>query len=90
MLFRSLVLGVFAWPRSTKTGVCSGLTVGLIITILFTFVWVHPLGIHAGIWGLIFNLPISILVSLATQPAKRETLDKFFEKEFLDSAYETV
>ena len=63
---------------------------GLTVTILFTFVWVHPLGIHAGIWGLIFNLPVSILVSLLTKPAKRETLDKFFEKDFLDQAYETA
>lgn len=85
-----LVLGVFAWPRSSKAGVCTGLAVGLTITILFTFVWVHPLGIHAGIWGLLFNLPISIIVSLMTKPAKRETLDKFFEKDFLDKAYETA
>lgn len=85
-----MILGVFAWPRSTKTGVCTGLAVGLTVTILFTFVWVHPLGIHAGIWGLIFNLPVSILVSLLTKPAKRETLDKFFEKDFLDQAYETA
>lgn len=82
-----LILGVFAWPRSTKVGVCSGLAVGLAITILFTFVWVHPLGIHAGIWGLMFNLPISILVSLVTKPAKRETLDRFFEPELLAKAY---
>lgn len=85
-----LIIGVFAWPRSTKVGVCSGLAVGLTIAILFTFVWVHPLGIHAGIWGLLFNIPISIIVSLATKPASRETLSKFFEPEFLDSAYEKV
>lgn len=82
-------LGIWIWPRATKAGAMAGMLVGSAVTILFSF---GPLanyhGIHGGIYGLIVNIILLVVISLATKPAKRETLDLFFSKEFLDSAYE--
>jgi SSS family solute:Na+ symporter len=82
-----MVMGVFVWPRSTKYGAVAGLVVGIIIVGLFSFVWPNPLDIHAGIWGLIFNIPIHIIVSLMTKPESKATMKRFFTKDILDELY---
>jgi len=82
-----LVFGVFIWPRSTKTGALAGVFVGVIVVILCNFLWVNPFGIHAGIWGWMFNIPIHIIVSLLTQPAKKETLEIFYDDNIINAFY---
>lgn len=68
----------FAWRRATKAGVVSGIIAGTIVVILTTFVWVNPLMINAGIWGLAVNFIVSYLVSLITKPPSEATIKKFF------------
>jgi len=73
-----ILLGL-KWKRVTKVGVASGLIAGVIVVILTTFIWSNPLGVHAGIWGLIVNFIITILVSNMTQPPTEATIQKFME-----------
>lgn len=82
------MLGVFCWPRATKTGAIAGLVGGVIVVALCNIVWSNPMGIHAGIWGMMVNLPLFIIVSLCTKPASEETLRKFFPKHIMDNLYE--
>lgn len=82
------MLGVFCWPRATKAGAIAGLTAGVIVVALFNFVWANPLYVHAGIWGLLINFPVFIIVSLLTKPASEETLRKFFPDYIMDMLYE--
>lgn len=72
------VIGMFLWPRATKQGTMWGLILGFIVTVLCSFVYVHPLGIHGGIWGLAVNSLIFVVLSLLTQPASKETIERFF------------
>jgi SSS family solute:Na+ symporter len=81
--FLSVAVGALFWPRATRAGALAGLLVGIVITGLFTFSpapWNHPLGIHAGFWGLIGNLLVFYLVSKATQPDPDEILVRYFQK----------
>lgn len=73
------LVGIFFWPRATKVGALVGLAAGFVVTVLFSFIFVHPLGIHAGIWGLMINIPCFIVFSLLTKPASTETLKRFFD-----------
>lgn len=82
-------LGIWIWPRATKAGAMTGMLVGSAVTIFFSFgPYANFHGIHGGIYGLIINIILLIVISLCTKPAKRETLDIFFDKDFLDKAYE--
>ena len=64
-MFPGWVLGSI-WRWITKEGVLTGLIIGLIIGVLTVFVWPDYMGIHSIIWGLIFNLPITLIVSKLT------------------------
>jgi SSS family solute:Na+ symporter len=64
-MFPGWVLGSI-WRWITKEGVLAGLVVGLVVGILTCFVWPDYLGIHSIIWGLLFNLPITLVVSKLT------------------------
>jgi SSS family solute:Na+ symporter len=64
-LFPGWVLGtIYKWI--TREGVLAGLVAGLVVGILTAFVWPDYLGVHSIIWGLVFNLPITIIVSKLT------------------------
>ncbi|KUK16727.1 sodium:solute symporter [Thermococcus sibiricus] len=73
-----ILLGL-KWRKVTKIGVASGLIIGVLVVVLTTFVWTNPLGIHAGIWGVIVNFIVTIIVSTFTIPASEETVKKFIE-----------
>jgi len=64
-MFPGWVLGT-VWKWITREGVLTGLIVGLIVGMLTVFVWPDYLGIHSIIWGLMFNLPITLIVSKLT------------------------
>ena len=64
-MFPGWVLGSI-WKWITREGVLAGLVVGEIVAVLTTFVWRSPFGIHSIVWGLIFNLPIALIVSKLT------------------------
>jgi Na+/proline symporter len=73
MMYPSLI-AVCYWPFLTRQGVVTGLICGMIAVFLtFRFdlglPWgYNPLTIFAAGWGILFNLPVAILVSVFTQP----------------------
>lgn len=71
-------IGMFFWPRASRLGVMAGIVVGFLITTAFTTLWPHPMGIHAGFWGLMLNLPIFVAVSLMTPATHDEVVERFF------------
>ena len=70
-------IGMFLWPRASRAGVIAGIVAGFVITTAFTTLWTHPLGIHAGFWGLAINLPVFVAVSLATRPVDAAVTERF-------------
>lgn len=85
-----LALGLWVWPRSTKQGAVIGMLVGVVITGLFT--WgpaPNYMSIHAGLWGLIVNVILHIIISLGTKPNSRATIEMFFPKNITDKLYIT-
>lgn len=66
LLFPILVGGVF-WKKATSAGALSGLGAGIIITIILLLADLEPLGFIPGIWGVLLDAIIFIIVSLATQ-----------------------
>ena len=71
-------IGMFFWPRASRLGVMAGIVAGFLVTVAFTTLWPHPLGVHAGFWGLMLNLPVFVAVSLVTAPADSEVVERFF------------
>jgi len=71
-------IGMFFWPRASRLGVMAGILGGFVVTVAFTTLWRHPLGIHAGFWGLMVNLPLFVLVSLVTPASREEVVERFF------------
>lgn len=74
--FPGVVFGL-KWRKVTKPGVAAGIIAGVIVVMLTTYVWKNPLQIHSGIWGLIVNFIVTILVSSVTKPPSDEIVDKF-------------
>ncbi|MBW2443859.1 MAG: sodium:solute symporter family protein [Deltaproteobacteria bacterium] len=77
MMYVPLIATLY-WPWLTREGVVAGLFCGIIaVTLTFTFKlglpWgAYPWTIHCAGWGIIFNLPIAIIISAFTQPKKEE------------------
>src|SRR5699024_8169512 len=69
-------VGGLFWKRGTKEGALTGTIVGLVITILFTFFIIPPLGFSALVWALIVNTLLYIIVSLMTK-APAHLIDKY-------------
>jgi Na+/proline symporter len=73
MMYPSLI-AVCYWKFLTRQGVVAGLICGMIaVFVTFRFdlglPWgYNPLTIFAAGWGILFNLPIAIIVSVFTQP----------------------
>ncbi|MFA4719784.1 sodium:solute symporter family protein [Pyrococcus kukulkanii] len=73
-LFPGAVLGIF-WKRMNKYATGAGIIAGLItITYLKFGLKTNPLGIHFGLWGLMVNFVVTIIVAYLTKP------DPNFEK----------
>lgn len=71
-------IGMFFWPRASRLGVMAGIVAGFLVTVAFTTLWSHPLGVHAGFWGLMINLPVFIGVSLMTPATNIDVIERFF------------
>lgn len=77
-----LVFAMFYWKRATKAGAIAGLTSGMIVnTIFLIYPHLKPIPIHEGIFGLIVNVTILIVVSLLTAPDASERVKKFTERD---------
>lgn len=71
-------VGMFLWTRASKMGVLVGIVSGFCVTLAFTLIWRNPLGVHAGFWGLMVNLPLFVIVSLMTPPVRDDVVERFF------------
>jgi hypothetical protein len=77
MMYVPLIATLY-WPWLTRQGVVAGLICGMFAVFLtFRFdlglPWGYsPLTIFSAGWGILFNLPVAILVSAFTQPDKAE------------------
>lgn len=71
-------VGALAWKRSTTPGAIAGLIVGIGALALVTFVpgISAPMGMHSGLFALILNTIVFVLVSLATPQRKDELLSE--------------
>ena len=76
--FLPLVLGAFYFRRCTGWGALAGLMVGIATLAWFTFGPVkNPLGIHAGLIGLVVNTFTLWLVSMLTRPNDEDVVAEF-------------
>jgi len=81
MMYPALIATLY-WPWLTRQGIVIGLLCGICaVTMTFTFKlglpWgAYPLTIHSAGWGIIFNLPVAILISFFTQPDAKEQARK--------------
>ncbi|GHT79870.1 pantothenate permease [Spirochaetia bacterium] len=74
-------VGILYWKRSTVTGAVAGLLISEALVILFQFkVFTAPLGMHGGLFSLIVNAIVFIIVSLVSKPRDPEIVKKFEEQ----------
>ena len=65
--FFPVVVATLFWKRATGAGVLSGLLAGGAVTVLFTLdAGLRPWPLHAGIYGVVVNVLLLVVVSLAT------------------------
>lgn len=78
--FAPLVYGGLYWRRSSKQGAVAGLVAGVLVNTYYqVIVKTNPLDINAGIWGLLVNLVIFVVVSLLVKPSDPETAEEFIK-----------
>jgi SSS family solute:Na+ symporter len=76
-----LMFAAFYWPRATGAGALAGLTAGLSVNTVFMLrpEWSPVEGMHEGIWGLVANVAILVIVSLLTRPEPAERVRAYVE-----------
>ncbi|HOK20071.1 MAG TPA: sodium:solute symporter family protein [Thermosynergistes sp.] len=65
------LMGVLFWRWATRMGALSGLLVGFAVTTALSVARIHPMGIHAGAWGLAANFAVFLIVSYFTGSNRR-------------------
>ena len=75
-----LMFAAFYWPRATGPGALAGLVSGIGVNTLFLVApaW-KPFPLHEGVYGLIANVLMLVIVSLATPPEPKEMLETYVE-----------
>lgn len=71
------LLGLY-WRRANDTGALASIIVGVSSYLFCHYFWARPFGTHTIIVPLALALVSFILVSLATQPPKKETIRRFW------------
>ena len=74
--FVPLVYGGLYWKKASKQGAIAGLIAGVFVnTYLQVILKINPLDINAGIWGLLVNLVIFIVVSMIFKPSNKADVE---------------
>ncbi|MDA1103514.1 MAG: sodium:solute symporter family protein [Gemmatimonadetes bacterium] len=73
-----MIVGVcFPGGRTfTRAGVLVGLFAGLAVLYLTLLVIPHPLGLHGGVWALLVNTAVVVVVSAVTRPPSADTIER--------------
>jgi SSS family solute:Na+ symporter len=75
-----VLIAAFYWPRATKQGVTAGLLTGIAVNMLFLLLpALKPVPLHEGIYGLVANVLVLVMVSLMTRPVSAERLAGYSE-----------
>jgi len=61
---------------TTKAGVLAGIAAGLVALYVTLVAMPHPLGLHGGLWGLLVNFAVTIVVSRFTAPPSAATVER--------------
>ncbi|MCH8567924.1 MAG: sodium:solute symporter family protein [Balneolales bacterium] len=76
-----VVFAMFYWKRATKAGAMWGLGAGIVVNLFFLMnPELKPWGLHEGVYGLIANAGLLILVSLITKPDDPDRVHRFTEE----------
>jgi len=80
------MLGGVYWKKSTPQAAMSSIIIGEAVMLFTTFIAKNPLGIMAGVWGLIVAFIVFVAVSLNTKPVQKtidivDSINEFFETE---------
>ncbi len=73
-----LLLATFFWPRATPAGALAGLLAGGLVTLALNLIPGASIAeVHPGIWGILANLIVLVVVSFATPPMDDEHVAHF-------------
>jgi SSS family solute:Na+ symporter len=76
--FLPLVIGALYFRRCSKWGAIAGLTAGIVTLAWFTFGPIkNPLGVNAGLIGLLVNIIFLVVLSLLTRPNDEDVIAEF-------------
>ncbi len=80
------MLGGVYWKKSTPHTAMSIIIIGEAVMLFTTFIIKNPLGIMAGVWGLLVAFIIFVAVSLCTKPERKtieiiDSINEFFAVE---------
>jgi solute:Na+ symporter, SSS family len=73
-----IIAGLY-WKRATKEGAIAATILGTLTILITTFVWINAFGIPNLLWGLVVNIIVLIVVSLATPKPSKEIIEKYFD-----------
>ncbi|WGX75159.1 hypothetical protein QJS64_13930 [Paraclostridium bifermentans] len=66
------------WKKANSSGALASIITGIGSYILFSYIWVRPLGMHTIVLPLIISLVSFIIVSSFTKPPTNETIKIFW------------
>lgn len=73
-----VVFAMFYWPRANRAGAIAALVGGVLVNTLFLMMpELKPLPLHEGVYGLMVNVILLVGVSLATEPPRKEIIERF-------------
>ena len=72
-----IILGLY-WKGANASGALASIISGIGTYILFSYVWVRPLGMHTIVLPLIISLICFVVVSKLTKPPTNETIETFW------------
>ncbi len=75
--FAPALVATLYWRGATGRGVLAGLVLGSLTSLGFVTLWSPPWGLHAGLLGLLVNVPALVVVSHSTRRAEQTEGEEF-------------